>query len=237
MWFDRRSSRRSWYSRLEVSPFHPLPQQALIENGDAAATAQLIALLHRIPPPKLTDIAKSDVGPSSSGDYRALPRAASADTRRSVSIEGIADRHISDGSEDEPYKALGHSIAEYDDPATQEEMGRLGWWVLGWSFTASAAITVSTFPQAGHFQALKLHCVFSWRASCSRSFLPCRYSISLGQFSGPVSRPAGRGGEWCLVERRRESLIDIRFATRFSPSLSYVGQGMFSFYAYMHCVC
>ena len=187
--------RRNWYSRLEVSPSRTLSYSGRLSKYITAATAQLIALLHRIPPPKLMDIAKSDAAPSSSGGYRALPRAASADTRRSTSLEGIVDRHIGDSSEDEPFKGLGHSIGEYDDPATQEEMGRLGWWVLGWSFTASAAITASTFAQAGHPEALKSPCFFSWRASCSLSFLPCRCSISLGRYLAPVSRPAGLGGE------------------------------------------
>ena len=41
---------------------------------------------------------------------------------------------------EEPFKVVEPTI--YDDPETQEQMGRVGWWVLGWSFTASAAITV-----------------------------------------------------------------------------------------------
>jgi uncharacterized protein involved in copper resistance len=120
----------------------------LTRSALVAATAQLIALLHRIPPPKLTDVAKSTAGVSSPGGYRAIPRASSADTRRSTSLEGTEHQHYAADHDDEPHKAL-HTVDEFEDPATQEEMGRLGWWVLGWSFTASAAITVSAFSQVG----------------------------------------------------------------------------------------
>lgn len=108
-------------------------------NFATAATAQLIALLHRIPPPNLNDIAKS-AGPSASGDYQAIPRAASADTRRSLSIDSSRGGASGSIAGEEPYKVAEPSI--YEDPETQEEMGRVGWWVLGWSFAASAAITV-----------------------------------------------------------------------------------------------
>jgi hypothetical protein len=155
-----------------------------------AATAQLIALLHRIPPPNLKDIAKS-ARPTASGDYQAIPRAASADTRRSVSVDSFRDRGSGSVAEEEPYKVIEPTI--YEDPETQEEMGRIGWWVLGWSFAASAAITVCTVPMCRTDFAEFF--VSSLPTFCSPSSSPCQSLISLEHCSALAWQRVGLGGK------------------------------------------
>jgi hypothetical protein len=105
-----------------------------------AATAQLIALLHRIPPPRITDIDPSASGLSTSNGYRAVPRRSSGEASHSASLERL--ENVGDDQGEELPKSAQQPVSVYEDPVTQEEMGRLGWWVLGWSFVASAAITV-----------------------------------------------------------------------------------------------
>lgn len=82
---------------------------------NAAATAQLIALLHEIPPPSQTLSATSQAGA-----YRRLPRTA----------DGSDVRNSDDGLR--PIKAEQNEV-----------MGSDGWRALGWSFLLSGFMTVS----------------------------------------------------------------------------------------------
>ncbi len=77
-----------------------------------AATAQLIALLHKIPPPRLVTSQPHD-----DGEYEAV-------ARTSISSSRIDDD--------------GENLA-----IDAQEMGSRGWYALGWSFVASAGLTVS----------------------------------------------------------------------------------------------
>ncbi|WWC91243.1 uncharacterized protein L201_006186 [Kwoniella dendrophila CBS 6074] len=104
----------------------PLRRQVIVKEKlvfpSGTATAQLISLLHKIPPPSQNP--KS----SSSGTYRRLPR-----TSRSVSPPGYAVE------EDETNGQ--RQAAEKDS----EVMKGSGWWALGWSFFASGSLTVLSF--------------------------------------------------------------------------------------------
>ena len=84
----------------------------------SAATAQLIALLHEIPPPSQTISATSQAG-----TYRRIPH-----TSDSTDV-----RDSSDGPR-----------AVKDEQS--EVMGSDGWRALGWSFLASGLLTVSPAP-------------------------------------------------------------------------------------------
>ncbi|KAK6904346.1 hypothetical protein I203_105158 [Kwoniella mangroviensis CBS 8507] len=103
----------------------PLRRQVIVKEKlvfpSGTATAQLISLLHRIPPPSQT------LKPSA-GAYRRLPR-----TSRSVSPPGYASR---DDVDEEPHNAAGKD---------SEVMRGSGWWALGWSFFASGSLTVLSF--------------------------------------------------------------------------------------------
>lgn len=92
----------------------PGPRQ---ETDHVAATAQLIALLHEIPPPSQTISATS-----TAGTYRRIPHTSDpTDMQHSTSDEGPR-----------PIKT-----------EQSEVMGSDGWQALGWSFLASGLLTVS----------------------------------------------------------------------------------------------
>ncbi|WVR09100.1 hypothetical protein IAU60_006162 [Kwoniella sp. DSM 27419] len=102
----------------------PLRRQVIVKEKlvfpSGTATAQLIALLHKMPPPA-QDTKRS------AGTYRRLPR-----TSRSASPpidRGVVER-----------EAHAESV-EKDG----EAMGGDGWWALAWSFVASGALTVLSF--------------------------------------------------------------------------------------------
>ncbi|KAJ9109075.1 hypothetical protein QFC21_000402 [Naganishia friedmannii] len=148
-----------------------------------AATAQLIALLHRIPPPRITDI-DTTRGVSSSSGYQAIPRRSSGEASHSASLERLES--IGDDQEEELVKTVRQPVSVFEDPVTQEEMGRLGWWVLGWSFVASAAITFASF------------------------LFPVTFAMPIFDIIGAVFGTS----------------LAATWAWWFSPSLSYVGQGI-----------
>ncbi|GHJ85515.1 hypothetical protein NliqN6_1917 [Naganishia liquefaciens] len=195
----------------------PLRKQVIVKEKlvfpSGTATAQLIALLHRIPPPSLNDIAKSEA-PAASGGYQAIPRAASADTRRSRSAESF--RHSASGgvADEEPFKVVEPTI--YDDPETQEQMGRVDWWVLGWSFTASAVITFAAFlfpvifampvfDLVGALFGTSLAASWAWWFSPSLSYVgqgiimgyPTTISMNLGMITGwAILSPLAKHKGW-----------------------------------------
>ena len=99
------------------------------------ATAQLISVLHRKPLPGTAlrnRRAYSHLGPvdTSRGDYQAIPSADLVDSQFQHS-EGLVDE------------------ADIDDDQEREEVHLEGWSMLGWSFAASAGLTVSRllFPR------------------------------------------------------------------------------------------
>lgn len=162
-------------------------------HADPAATAQLIALLHRIPPPRITDIDTSRGVISSSSGYQAVPRRSSGDVSHSTSQDRL--ENIDDDQEEELVKNTQQPVSVFEDPVTQEEMGKLGWWVLGWSFAASATITVSPRTQRSGMLLTSGTLRYSLRAFCSRSYSRCRFLTSSAQSSAQVLRQLGPGGE------------------------------------------
>ncbi|ORX39095.1 OPT oligopeptide transporter protein-domain-containing protein [Kockovaella imperatae] len=98
----------------------PLRRQVIVKEKlvfpSGTATAQLIALLHKIPPPS------QSLKPSG-GTYKRLPRS-SAETDEESSRESDA-------------RAKNHQ--------DEQAMGGSGWRALGWSFAASGAMTVLSF--------------------------------------------------------------------------------------------
>ncbi|WWD21141.1 hypothetical protein CI109_105622 [Kwoniella shandongensis] len=105
----------------------PLRRQVIVKEKlvfpSGTATAQLISLLHRIPPPS-QDTNNTDTN----RPYRRLPRSSS-----SVS----PDR--SRGREE------GENVRFDDIEKDSEIMSGQGWWALGWSFLASGSLTVLSF--------------------------------------------------------------------------------------------
>ncbi|WRT69026.1 uncharacterized protein IL334_006009 [Kwoniella shivajii] len=103
----------------------PLRRQVIVKEKlvfpSGTATAQLISLLHKIPPPSKA------LKPSSTA-YRRLPR-----TSRSVSPP---ERTVTEEAAIDRYDAV-----EKDS----EVMKGSGWWALGWSFFASGSLTVLSF--------------------------------------------------------------------------------------------
>ncbi|WWC73114.1 uncharacterized protein I206_107080 [Kwoniella pini CBS 10737] len=102
----------------------PLRRQVIVKEKlvfpSGTATAQLISLLHKIPPP-------SQDRETSRSAYRRLPR-----TSRSMSPPGYT---VGETSEER------REGVEKDN----EVMKGSGWWALGWSFFASGALTVLSF--------------------------------------------------------------------------------------------
>lgn len=98
----------------------PLRRQVIVKEKlvfpSGTATAQLIALLHKAPPP--TETLSSDR--TGAGPYRRLPRDSVEDLEEDIGPAGP-------GRKEEK----------------QEVMGGSGWKALGWSFAASGALTVS----------------------------------------------------------------------------------------------
>lgn len=92
----------------------------------SAATAQLIALLHEIPPPSQTLS-----GTSQAGAYRRIPRSGESNDAR--------PSEDSTGAGAVPVKA-----------EQSEVMGNAGWRALGWSFLASGFMTVCHTVSAKH---------------------------------------------------------------------------------------
>ncbi|RSH95296.1 hypothetical protein EHS25_000383 [Saitozyma podzolica] len=101
----------------------PLRRQVIIKEKlvfpSGTATAQLIALLHKIPPPG------EALGTGVSRAYRRLPRAS-----RSVSPPGEEERE---------------AAASTEDRKDAEVMTVAGWWALGWTFAASGILTFISF--------------------------------------------------------------------------------------------
>lgn len=167
----------------------PLRKQVIVKEKlvfpSGTATAQLIALLHKIPPPRLPvpeadrdrdsaramdqestlgyeDGQEGRVGQSSSrtkmkskrtnrmkrnGQYHALPTSSSHGPKRSIeSFE----------SDDVQRRANSTTrlVRNGKTEEIREEMGRRGWFVLGWSFVASSTVTVSYRALA----TLPIHC-------------------------------------------------------------------------------
>lgn len=144
----------------------PLRRQVIVKERlvfpSGTATAQLIALLHGLPavevpePREITQMAggvaggggqtgDEEQGRARSRQYEALPQRASTsfeEQRDGDDREGVASATKADDS---------------DDPDARESMGEKGWSVLGWSFAASAGVTVSsrlkTRGNSGSFHA------------------------------------------------------------------------------------
>ncbi|WVQ81217.1 hypothetical protein IAT38_003339 [Cryptococcus sp. DSM 104549] len=116
----------------------PLRRQVIVKEKlvfpSGTATAQLISLLHRIPPPSETTSAHSRA-------YRRLPRSSTS-----------VSPHRSRGAHPDP-SAAGEEGGATDDgervryaaEKDGEVMSGQGWWALGWSFLASGGITVLSF--------------------------------------------------------------------------------------------
>ena len=96
-----------------------------MDTDDPAATAQLIALLHEIPPPSQTLSATSQAG-----TYRRIPHTSDpTDVRGSTSEEAPRPASVN---------------VNVNVKAEQSEvMGNDGWRALGFSFLASGLLTVS----------------------------------------------------------------------------------------------
>ncbi len=129
----------------------PLRKQVIVKEKlvfpSGTATAQLIALLHRVPPPKVpvptaTFNAVSSGQPSA--EYSAIPRESRSQSleRGAVSGGGAAG---GGGEEDQDGRVKGVFGEEDEEDLDEErqEMGTSGWYILGWSFAASAGLTVS----------------------------------------------------------------------------------------------
>lgn len=92
------------------------------------ATAQLISVLHRQPPPDTTLRHRRGYSPLTNEEYQAIP---------STGPEGSRIDHPESDVED----------TRIVDDHKREEVQQEGWSMLGWSFAASAALTVS-FPSS-----------------------------------------------------------------------------------------
>ncbi|KAL1407604.1 OPT superfamily [Vanrija albida] len=111
----------------------PLRRQVIIKEKlvfpSGTATAQLIALLHKAPPPT------QSLDPTPAGPYRRVPTSDAPERpqlhHRAISAELRATYDHDD---------------EHDGPSDDPELmtGR-GWWALVWSFLASAAVTFLSF--------------------------------------------------------------------------------------------
>ena len=92
-----------------------IEEQLTFPSG--TATAQLISVLHKLPPP--------DTGVHKRRGYTALESEDVADATREEGVDVEADR---EGDE--------------QDEEVKEVVSNEGWSALGWSFVASAALTV-----------------------------------------------------------------------------------------------
>ncbi|KAJ9093614.1 hypothetical protein QFC19_008282 [Naganishia cerealis] len=200
----------------------PLRRQVIVKEKlvfpSGTATAQLIALLHRIPPPRITDYDPRKGVSSSLNGYQALPRRSSGDVvRPTASLDQPEIMRVDDDEEEEDLvKTAGESVSEFEDPATQEEMSRLGWWVLGWSFAASAIITFANFlfpvifampvfDIIGAFFGTSLAATWAWWFSPSLSYVgqgiimgfPTTVSMNLGMLTGwAILSPLAKHKGW-----------------------------------------
>ncbi|ORY20306.1 OPT oligopeptide transporter protein-domain-containing protein [Naematelia encephala] len=149
----------------------PLRRQVIVKEKlvfpSGTATAQLIALLHKIPPP-----AQSTHASSTTAAYRRIPRSSrSASPPRDRSASESPERGLRAGEERE--KSI-------------DDMGGSGWWMLGWSFAASAGLTILSF------------------------LFPILFALPIFDIFGlPFGTSLAASWVWY-----------------FTPSLSYVGQGI-----------
>lgn len=116
----------------------PLRKQVIVKEKlvfpSGTATAQLIALLHKIPPPKVPVPRAAQLASSRSSGYQPLPSSADQTGVRSSSLD-VDQLHVA--HEANPSSGTG------EDPDEKEEMGSAGWYVLGSCFAASGFVTVS----------------------------------------------------------------------------------------------
>ncbi|KAH8083524.1 putative oligopeptide transporter [Filobasidium floriforme] len=159
----------------------PLRKQVIVKEKlvfpSGTATAQLIALLFKMPPPKVPVPRATQIATSHSTDYQPLPTSAEHVRDRSLSLD--ADRE-DDVHPQIPLNGLRKQSAE------REEMGRKGWYVLGSCFAASAFVTLLSF------------------------WFPVVFAIPIFDLVGAIFNTS-LASTWLWW---------------FTPSLSYVGQGI-----------
>lgn len=135
-----------------------IEEQLAFPSG--TATAQLISVLHKMPPPDTLHKRKG---------YTALDSEDAADSELAQETrEGAA------------------AEAEEEDEEIKEIVSNEGWSALGWSFLASAALTVCSYnaPFTRQMNTDARAC------SCSRTSSP---SHSPSQYSAPTSQRTGYG--------------------------------------------
>lgn len=142
------------------------------------ATAQLISVLHRTPLQHATAFSSY---------------ATSTRRRRSDGYEHINAENMAENAEPVPLND------DNDSDERRRKLVAVGWTVLGWSFSASAALTVCTLCKRCLSNTRGSRCHFEQLFSY---FFPFIYAIPI--FGVHMAR------DWLWV---------------FSPSLSYVGQG------------
>jgi uncharacterized oligopeptide transporter (OPT) family protein len=118
------------------------------------ATAQLIAVLHRLPPPG-TEPAHVRKG------YRAI---------------GVEDENVPSEGQPRPSEDVTAVQSDATDEleAEGEKIRRAGWTALGWSFLASSLMTVGSCYECAHFT------MTTWHSSCHTSSRWSSLFLSLG---------------------------------------------------------
>ncbi|ODN95854.1 oligopeptide transporter 8 [Cryptococcus wingfieldii CBS 7118] len=154
----------------------PLRRQVIVKEKlvfpSGTATAQLISLLHQIPPP-------AEVQGTRSRAYRRLPRT-------SHSVSPARPRHEEEGAASFDDGRRSGAVRLEEEEKDKELMTGKGWWALGLSFLASGHLTVLSF------------------------LFPALFAIPVFDIVGlPFGAHLAANWMWW-----------------FTPSLSYVGQGI-----------